>query len=112
MVDIGDIEYELEEANGDYEAVIDLFYNDESNYNNADKTTGMIAQDRDSIKAEVMSVYRAMKEDEDRCSHCLHELDDEDYITEQNMCTDDPYPIYETIVTGYICNNCGEEENF
>ena len=105
-----DIKWELEEAGGDYEQVIDSLYNDESNYNNADKSSGQLVKSREEIKEEVVSVYRGMKEDEDRCSHCLAELEDEDYITEQNLCTNDPYPIYENIVTGIQCSKCGEKE--
>ena len=47
------------------------------------------------------------------CGQCGEKLDEEfDVHTEQNRVTNDPYPMSETIVTGYDCKNCGFSEEY
>ena len=92
--------------------VVTELYNSELNYNNADKTSGQTVFTRQELESEVENALDYLKEDDDRCSGCGKIIPEEDYVSEQNLCTNDPYPIYENIVTGYKCDSCGHMENY
>lgn len=46
--------------------------------------------------------------EQDICE-CGHEITDDEYVTEKQHCVDN---IYERIVIGYICRECGHVEFF
>lgn len=81
----------------------DMFM-DESNYNNGDTQSGQIVYTEAEIKKQIL--------DRERCPVCGELLENQDYIVERNLCTDDPYPIYENIVVGHRCWNCKEREDY
>jgi hypothetical protein len=102
---------ELLDDDVDFDSIVSELYNDESNYNNADKTSGQVVFTEAELQSEVDKVLEWARLQEDRCSECGKIVTEEDYITEQNLCTSDPYPIYENIVVGYLCT-CGHRESY
>jgi hypothetical protein len=101
----------LEEGDLDLDGMVSELFLGEDNYNNADKTTGQMCYTEEEIKEMVLKVLEDLKESGEWCFSCGKLLIDDDFQWEQNLCTNDPYPIYETIATGYVCT-CGHEERF
>ena len=84
---------------------------DEINFNNADTSSGQTVWNDGQIRVGVEAVIKELRDDDDRCPKCLHILADEDIITQQDMVTNDPHPMYQTIVTGIHCSSCGYKED-
>ena len=88
-------------------------FNDESNFNNADRTTQMRCYNEYEIYSFLEQALDYLKSCDDRCNECGHKLDDEEYETEyENRGEFWGSPCSECIVTGYNCNNCGNYERF
>ena len=102
---------ELFDDEMDTNDIVQELYTAPDNYNNCDETSGQTVFTESELKAEVELALLWMREQDDRCSECGRKLNDENYKWEQNLCTNDPYPIYETIATGYTCS-CGFKERF
>ena len=94
------------------EDVLSELFTSELNYNNCDKTSGQTVFTMDDLESEVDCALAQLREDEDRCSSCGKLITEDEYVDEPNLCTSDPYPIYENIVTGYKCDSCGHVEDY
>ena len=96
----------------DVDEIVTTISQDEINFNNADTSSGQTVWTDDQIRVKVKAVINELMYDDERCPKCLHILADEDIITQQDMVTNDPYPMYQTIVTGIHCSSCGYKEDY
>ncbi len=93
----------------DTEELIRELYNHESNYNNADKTTGMACYSIEDIGLMVDNILITLKEEDDRCNECgclLSHYDIKGVFEPVNNSKE------EFIINGYKCSKCGHEEDY
>lgn len=86
--------------------------NDELNFNNADTTSGQRCMEYCEILEHVKKELEILKNDDDRCDSCLNILNYDEFESIQDCVTNDPYPMYQNICTGYKCHRCGHREKY
>lgn len=94
------------------EEMVSEVFQDEQNYNNADTTSGQTCYTESEIKDILLFVIDEFKNDGDHCFVCGVRHRQENYITCNELRVTDPYPMYETVVTGHHCDFCGHTEDF
>lgn len=102
---------EIEGVDFDVDELALELFNHESNYQNADVTSGMTCYTEGEITTAIEEVLKALKGDSNRCSDCGCLLKDEDYKT----IYEDRGEFWgqssvEEITTGYTCSSCRHKE--
>lgn len=93
--------------------LVEELYNNEMNYNNADKTSGQTCFQRHELQSEIETALDWLRQDSDRCSGCGKLITDEEHISEcESRGEYWGVPCQECVVIGYECSNCGEQENY
>ena len=109
------IPYVEEALQDDYsfEDLANELYNHESNWNNADKTSGQSVHTEEELLDMIETTWEYMKEkSSEHCSGCGMPYNEDNYITDSQ---DHPYGdtyATETFAVGHKCSNCGEEERW
>jgi len=89
---------------------VEIIFDDELNYNNADKTSGQVVYTETEISSLLEDTVDKLKEEDDRCSSCGAKIKENDY---SSVVEERPgVGVGETIVNGYKCSVCGEEESY
>lgn len=92
--------------------LIDELYSSEDNFNNCDTTSGQRIYSYDEIKNIVEDTIKKCKNSSDRCSECGKLINDENWDRSYEQREFWGSPCYETIITGYTCDNCGNSEKW
>jgi len=101
IIDLIDLGWNLDDIAED-------LYNDESNFNNADITSGQRCYSYTEIEEQVNKVLEELRADEDRCSNCGMSLEDSEQVVDANTSEYWGTPVTEYVVVEVICKNCGE----
>ncbi len=103
----------LEGTEFDPEELTSEMYNNELNWNNADRTTGMSCYTECEINDMIKSIFESLKSDLERCAECGCLLSDDDYeTTYESRGEHFGTPCSEQITTGYCCHTCGNTEDY
>ena len=87
-------------------------YQAEKNYNNGDINSKQRINTLEEIEEELKAILRYLKQQYDNCSNCGKELDDEEFINENNRVPYGDSYAEENITVGYECSRCGDKRRF
>lgn len=100
-----EIDSEIQD-NWDYNFLCNMLFHHESNWNNADYTTGMFIYSESDISSMLEDIFEYLKLQEDRCQECARVICD--FICEENSVPYGDSYVCENISVGYTCV-CGSE---
>jgi hypothetical protein len=96
-----------------FEEITQEIYNSENNFNNADTTSNQRCFTEHEIKQQVKEYWPVWSWDNERCQNCgMNLIEEEDYITDHNPVPYGDTTVYENLVSGYNCRNCGHTEKW